>query len=113
MKRPVESAQRKIRQMYFYLDGTGTASLTGPSQLEATLTDNGTGDYTITFDKAFKQAPMVVFGMITTNVYARVHATAVGSVQIKTLQVADGSTATDADFHLVITGVDATEQYDA
>lgn len=113
MKRPVESAQRKMRQMFIIVDGTGTASISGPSSLECTLTDNGTGDYTLTFDKAFAQAPVATVTMVTTNTYPRIHASSTSSIQIKTLQVADGSTATDADFHIVLTGCDVSEKYDS
>lgn len=113
MKRPVESSQRKMRLLALKVDGTGTAALSGPSSLEATLTDNGTGDYTITFDKAFSQAPVVSATVVTTNIYARVHSASTTAVTIKTIQVADGSTATDADFELLIIGSDVTEKYDA
>jgi hypothetical protein len=34
-----------MREMEFILTGTGTASLGGPAQKQAVLTDNGTGDY--------------------------------------------------------------------
>ena len=36
----------------FKVDGTGTAKLTGSGANQATLTDNGTGDYSITLNTA-------------------------------------------------------------
>lgn len=47
VRRAIKSSQLKVRQLYFEVDGTGTASIvTGDD--EATLVDNGTGDYTLT-----------------------------------------------------------------
>lgn len=113
MKRPVESSQRKMRLLALKVDGTGTAALSGPSSLEATLTDNGTGDYTITFDKAFSQAPVVQVTMVTAVTQAIVASATTALVQITTFALTDGTTATDADFELLIIGSDVTEKYDA
>lgn len=44
----------------FKIDGTGTAALTGPSKNKATLTDNGTGDYSLTLNAAASEPPFVV-----------------------------------------------------
>jgi len=45
------------------IDGTGTAAIT-TSDGAATLTDNGTGDYTVTFGSNFLSAPTVVATVI-------------------------------------------------
>jgi hypothetical protein len=113
MKRPVESAQRKLRLLALKVDGTGTASLGGPSSLEATLTDNGTGDYTITFDKAFTQVPVVTATCLTADCNVDTIVPAVGSVQITLVDNTDGTTAKDGDTEVIIVGADVSEKYDA
>jgi len=113
MKRPVESAQRKLRLLALKLDGTGTAALSGPSSLEATLVDNGTGDYTITFDKAFVQAPVVTATCITADCVVDTLVVAVGSVQVTLVDATDGTTAKDGDVEIILVGCDVSEKYDA
>ena len=113
MKRPVESSQRKMRLMALKVDGTGTAALSGPSSLEATLTDNGTGDYTITFDKAFVQAPVVTATCVTADCIVNTIVPAVGSVQITLVDATDGTSAKDGDIEVILVGSDVSEKYDA
>lgn len=113
MKRPVEAAQRKLRLMALKLDGTGTAALNGPSSLEATLTDNGTGDYTVTFDKAFTQAPVVTATCITADCVVDTIVAAVGSVQITLVDATDGTSAKDGDIEIILVGSDVSEKFDA
>lgn len=48
---------RKRYAHFFEVDGTGTASITQGVGL-ATLVDNGTGDYTLTFTTAFVRKPI-------------------------------------------------------
>jgi hypothetical protein len=90
--------------MALRIDGTGTASVLEGST-EVTLVDNGTGDYTLTFDTAFKRVPIVV-GMAVGASAAIVTASSVSAsaVTIKTYDAAGN--AVDADFHLQIIGFD-------
>ena len=113
MKRPVECSQRKMRMLFLKLDGTGTAALSGPSSLEATLVDNGTGDYTITFDKAFTQVPVCVPVCLTADCVVDTIVPAVGSVQITLVDATDGTTAKDGDCEIMIAGSDIVEKYKA
>lgn len=114
MKRPVESAQRKMRIIAVKVDGTGTAAVSGPSSLEVTLTDNGTGDYTLTFDKAFKQAPVVVATPLTDDIAVSLKAAAsTTAVSFETRSIGTTPAATDADFEVFIIGCDVDEKYDA
>lgn len=103
--RGVKSRQRLVHIISARVDGTGTAALLSGSK-ELTLTDNGAGDYTLTFAQAFKQIPQVFVQSKTANTYA-ITVPAVGSVQVLVKQVADGTTATDADFDVMIIGSDA------
>lgn len=57
-RKPILNSQRKPRLMGFNITGTGTAALSFDGG--GSLTDNGTGDYSITFDKAFTRPPIVV-----------------------------------------------------
>jgi len=52
----------------FRVDGTGTANLTGTDANLCALTDNGTGDYTLTFATALAQPPIVVSCISTEGV---------------------------------------------
>ena len=105
--RSVKSTQRLIRTMSAKVDGTGTVSLSGTCANDMTLTDNGTGDYTLTFDEAFARAPEVFVLPATNDIIARVGTVAVGSVQIITENLSGA--ATDADFHVLIMGSDAQD----
>jgi len=106
IKREVMANQREMRLLGFQLDGAGTASLTKGSQ-DATLTDNGTGDYTLTFSKAFAQVPTVVATPLTADVILQIAAVAVSSVQIKAFDATDGTTAKDCDLHALAFGSDS------
>lgn len=111
MLRSAKSTQRSMRQLELIVDGTGTASLSGPASHQATLTDNGTGDYTITFRQAYAQTPVAQVTMVTAVTQARIHAASASAVQIKTFALTDGTTATDADFHLLIIGSDVADKH--
>jgi hypothetical protein len=91
------------------VDGTGTAALLSGSR-ELTLTDNGTGDYTLTFAVPYKQVPVVVGLPVTAGVVLRIGAVSVSAVQILVFATADGTTATDADFHVMIMGSDVADE---
>lgn len=104
----VVSPQRKMRLMSVIVDGTGTAALGGICYKNMTLTDNGTGDYTLTFDLPFKQAPQVMVTPVTDNIVAKVTASSVTACTIKTENLS--GSATDADFHVILVGSDTVDQ---
>ena len=52
MLREIKSTQRLPRQLAFKITGTGTEAI-NIGGFDATLADNGTGDYPITFSKPF------------------------------------------------------------
>lgn len=100
--------QRQMRIMSVKVDGTGTASVGGTCALNMTLTDNGTGDYTLTFALPYLRVPEVIATAITDNIYCKIGTVAVGSVQILTENLS--GSATDADFHVIILGSDTVDQ---
>lgn len=92
----------------FVLTGTGTAAL-GEGKYDATLTDNGTGDYTLTFAKPFGRTPVVVATPQTAGTVVKLHAVSKTAVQIKTYAV-DGTTAQDAVLDVLVLGSDSADQ---
>jgi hypothetical protein len=58
-KNTVKSSFRDGKLLCFKVDGTGTAKITGPDRNLASLTDNGTGDYTLTLASAAKDSLFV------------------------------------------------------
>ena len=109
MLRDVKASARGMRLIALDVDGTGTAAIDGGMSNQVTLTDNGTGDYTITFNKAFAVAPIVVATPVTANVHPQDMTVAVGSVQIKFDD--NAGTATDAKFHIFILGSDVADGF--
>jgi len=111
LRRSVKSTQRKMRQLELIIDGTGTAALSGPASLQATLTDNGVGDFTITFAEAFAQLPVCIPVCLTADCVVDTMVPAVGSVQVTLVDATDGTTAKDGDFHILIIGSEVTDQF--
>lgn len=102
--------QSKAELIAFRVDGTGTASIL-EGKYHGTLTDNGTGDYTITFDRPFRRTPVVVVTPVTANVMPRIAAVSATAVQITFVDNDGTPTATDADFHMMVVGYfSATER---
>ncbi len=107
-QRSLKCRQRLQHLIAARVDGTGTAAMLSGAR-ELTLTDNGVGDYTLTFETAFAQVPVVTALALTAATQVKLHAVAVGSVQIKCFAM-DGTTAQDADFHVMIVGSDASDE---
>lgn len=104
----VVSPQRKMRMMSAKVDGTGTAALSGTCSNNMSLTDNGTGDYTLAMSIAFKRVPEVVATPITDNIVCKIGTVTASAVQILTENLS--GVATDADFHVMILGSDSADQ---
>ena len=66
--KPVKSAFNNGKLVGFRVDGTGTAAITGTDSNLCTLTDNGTGDYSLTFTTALAQPPIVLACISTEGV---------------------------------------------
>lgn len=109
MLRSIKSPQRAPRILSFKVTGTGTAAISVGSK-DATLVDNGTGDYTLTFEAPFKRVPVAVATAQTAGVYCEVIPSA-SAVQVL-CKAADGTEAAeDAIFHLIVMGFDAADEY--
>ena len=87
------------------VDGTGTAAISGPDADLVTLTDNGTGDYTITFATALQELPYIFAPMsLTADICYMHHATAPTRTVVRILSksVEASPAATDADFQVMM-----------
>jgi hypothetical protein len=111
MLREVKSSQRAPRLLAIQVDGTGTASIT-VGGTDVTLTDNGTGDYTLTFATAFARVPTVVVTPIsaTGDLIATIETASATLLDIRLWDGTDGTTAKDGDFHCLIMGYDSADQ---
>lgn len=106
--RPILGRQRLPHIIGARVDGTGTASMLEGGQ-EITLTDNGTGDYTLTFGTAFARVPVVVASPLTADAIIQIGTISASAVQILGFDATDGTTAKDIDFHVMILGWDTAD----
>ena len=104
MSNIARSKWQNARLFSLFLDGTGTAAISGPDAHLFTLTDNGTGDYTLTAATAFAEPPYVsVMGVTADIVYHQVAPTTT-VINIKSMENDDIPAAKDADFFVLIYG---------
>lgn len=108
MLRELKGTQRLPRVLALRVDGTGTASIL-EGQFDATLTDNGTGDYTLTWVKPFARVPVVQATTLLADSVAYIHAVSASAVTIRVRTVAGSPAAVDADFHVHVIGSDAVD----
>lgn len=102
-KQSVGIRQSKSELFGFRVDGTGTAAIS-EGQYHATLTDNGTGDYTLTFVRPFARTPVVAGMSLTADAVLSVSSVSTTAVRVKARTVAASPAAVDAVFHLLVLG---------
>ena len=94
------------RIVCFRVDGLGQAArLEGPDKNLAAITDNGTGDYTITFATELQELPYIFAPMSeTADICFMHHATAPTRTVVRILSKSVGTspTATDCDFQVMM-----------
>jgi len=100
----VRAKWRDARLFSVLLTGTGTASISGPDAHLFTLTDNDTGDYTLTASTAFAEPPFVVALSNTTSVTCYQVAPTSTVINVKARTIAASPAAADAVFQLLIYG---------
>jgi len=108
MLREIKSSQRLPRQLHFKVDGTGSASIVIGSK-DASLADNGTGDYTLTFVKPFARPPVVVASSLTAGAVIQIASATASAVQLVVTNLA--AAALDADLMVIVQGFDAADEY--
>ena len=104
---PVQSTFASPRMIVGSYDSSGVA-ITGGG--EFTTTNNGTGDYTVTFNRGFAKAPVVVANpqVSSQGVQARIQAVDKNSVQIQTFNSAGFGGATAV--HFIAYGSDSADE---
>ena len=70
----IAAQSNNSKLMHIKVDGVGTANLKGPDKNLASITDNGTGDYTITFSPSLSSPPAVAPITLTDAVSVRLQA---------------------------------------
>lgn len=106
MLRSLKAPQRNVRVLDFKVTGTGTAAInTGASQ--GTLTDNGTGDYTIALRNPALRAISAQATAGTAALYVAVTDLSASSVTFKSYNAA--GTATDSIVYLQVIVSDSAE----
>lgn len=93
-----EAFRESIAKAWVSFDGTGTVSINDSFNVSG-LTDNGVGDYTITWDTDFADATYAM-GLASISYQVDVGTVAAGSVQIRTLT--NGFSASDYTYNSVI-----------
>lgn len=94
--------QSKSEMYSFYVDGTGTAAI-GEGKYHGSLTDNGTGDYTVTLTRPARRALQVVgIVPVTANVMPQNLVVDSSSVRVRFVDNDGTPTATDAKFYLTV-----------
>lgn len=89
MLKSIKGRQPRMRLYSANVDGTGTAAIGGLDKFRLTLTDNGVGDYTLTFDSPFSATDYQVFvSPSTANIMARVGTKTISTVNILTRSAA-------------------------
>lgn len=104
--RSVQARQRLVHEIHVKLDGTGTAAILQGSK-EVSLTDNGTGDYTLTLVTP-AQKVLAVHATPLTAVTAISVVASVSAVQLLATDLA--GTAADADMYVTIVVSDAADE---
>ncbi len=106
VKRAIQIPQRETRVEVFRVTGSGTAVI-DLGTTDAALTDNGTGDYTLTWTKPFKREPIVIPSAKSGRVQLLANASTT-SANIGTFN-STGSAA-DGIFSVLVIGFDTADE---
>lgn len=110
MRRPVESAKREMRLENFRLNGSSGTPVLVEGQFRASVTDNGVGDYTLTFSEPFARVPTVALASLTSAVDLYVSSVSTTAVRIAGLDATDGATPAEFDCCVHVMGADVVDE---
>ena len=111
MLRSIKSGQRKVRILALRIEGsTGTPSLEGLDARKCTITDSGTGHYTITFNDAFPSAPHAVGNCEAVDKSLSIQTTTTTCV-VKVSDIDETPALSDDDVQLLIIGSDVSDRF--
>lgn len=115
MSKLLKSAYNNGKLMLFKVDGTGTAAVSGPDKTLVSLTDNGTGDYTLTFDPVLAEPPFAIVIPLTDDVNVSQQVAPTTSVlrfECRSAPVAEATAVLALNgikFHSILSGVDGND----
>ena len=72
-------------------------------------TDNGTGDYTLTFAKPFARPPVVVASSLTAGAVVQIASATATACQLLVTDLS--AVALDTDLMVIVQGFDAVDEY--
>jgi ABC-type lipoprotein release transport system permease subunit len=110
--RSVKSLQRGMRMMALRIEGsTGTPSLEGPDQKQATIADTAVGTYTITLNSAFPDADsyIVLATVEGADKVATVTKSSASVFVVKVNDVDETPALSDDDVSVLIVGIDTLD----
>jgi hypothetical protein len=116
MLRDMKIVQRLSRVIPIRIDGSvvagGTATTNGilEGKYHCTITENGSGDYTITFNQAFARVPTVLVTTITDVTTCRIKDIDATMVRIEQVGADQTTPEADGDFHVLVVGFDTADQ---
>lgn len=108
MLREIKGSQRLSRFLGFKVTGSGTAAI-NQGAADAALTDNGVGDWTLTFTKPFARAPIPVGNCLTALAYLEFSVVSATAIRILAKKTSDNS-AIDAVFFCHVLGYDSADE---
>lgn len=116
MKRHIESEQRLVEKIFVKIDGSAVAGgtlttdglLMGKNQVK--ITENGSGDYTLTLNTPGSRDCFAVATGLTDNSICYVVATDNSTVQVKQETCTTGAALADADLWVEITKFDSADE---
>lgn len=115
MTYPVTGTAKNLKLYHVKVDGTGTAALLGRDASKFTLTDNGTGDYTLTMVNAVSESPFAVGISTTDDVHIDHHtdpSTTAIRFECRSLPVAEKTAVLSLNgikFHSLLQGADGND----
>lgn len=116
MLRPMQCVQRLTRVLPIRVDGSAVAGGTDTTDglLEGsqhcTITENSSGNYTISFNTPFHRTPVVTCMTATDVTTLRIVAVDNTSVQVEQVGADQTTAEADGDFHLLVVGFDTADQ---
>lgn len=105
----VKNAWNSPRIELFKITPHATTPVINIGNGKATLTRNDTGDYTVTFKRAFSSSNVIAIGNVIKTTAAHFHVVSATATAVRVLVGATGSASDDAPFYLLVQGSDNPE----
>lgn len=116
MLREMMCVQRKTRVIPIRLDGSAVAGGTDTKDgiLEGAehvlVTENGSGDYTFTFNVGFSRKPVILLTTETDVTTVRLKEVTTTTFTVEQLGADQTTPEADADFHALVIGFDSADE---